>query len=240
MPCRQNGERDPRLTVDFTFDSCAHPFAVEVTSLTDHFESPTPDAVEGLRQRLESEATRLEWPHWWVGIRPETKLKGDLPGAVATMMRYALELGVKELGAATYSADLGIMATRLKPEFHRECDRARLLGVISVRRAESGGIVVLPVCESSDSNSLRRPLERAMSAKTKSLGESKRRRYSTMLAIDVERADAHGCLREGVRVPGFPRDIDHLWLFVRHGRRGELRHAYYANRDDRRLVRVGP
>jgi len=52
----------------------------------------------------------------------------------------------------------------------------------------------------------------------------------TMLAVDVEREDASGYLTEGTKAPGFPLEIDHLWLFVRGSSK-----AFYAKRDERRF-----
>ena len=52
----------------------------------------------------------------------------------------------------------------------------------------------------------------------------------TMLAVVVEREDASGYLSEDTKAPGFPAELDHLWLFVRGSGK-----AFYAKRDDRRL-----
>jgi len=236
--CRQNGERDPDLTVDFTYEDAMPPFALEITSITDHFDEPDVRHVRSFRRRLNREAAKLGWPHWVVGLRTETKLSSGLAPSVVTVMGFAVELGVPELGTASYPRDLGAdLASRLTAEFYEGVRQARLHGVISVARTDSGGVRTIRVEEFSDSRSLGRPLERAMAAKGMRLGRAKRRGYWTMLAIDVTRTDAERYLM-GYRLPGVPKGIDHVWLFVGQRPGGPLRAAFYANREERRLVQV--
>ena len=240
---RRNGSPpDTDLTIDYTFDGCTDRFALEITTLGDYFESPSDEHWKQFQIGLEREAKNIGWPDWFIAIRSETKLNPTLLKSVATMMRFAQELDVEELGAATFAKDLGPdLASRMQPHFYRACNQARLNGVIYVARKRSGGVWFLEGRESSDSHSLARPVDRAMVAKSKPLGVAKRRGYWTMLAIDVERQDAHGYLAEGVHAPRLPAEIDHLWLLVREAPDGALRDAYYARRGGhRRLVRAGP
>jgi hypothetical protein len=87
--------------------------------------------------------------------------------------------------------------------------------VILLTRTMANGVRVLQVAEMSDGNALLRPLARAFERKTASLSRARARGYTTALAVDVERHDAVGFLREGYRAPGFPSEIDHLWLVDR-------------------------
>jgi hypothetical protein len=77
-----------------------------------------------------------------------------------------------------------------------DCDAARKAGVVLITRNAMSGLRVVPVAEFSDSRSLQRPLARTFDEKTASLGRAKKRGYVTMLAVDVEREDARGYLRE--------------------------------------------
>lgn len=155
-----------------------------------------------------------------------------------------LAADLNELGPGTWSGEdvsmdlLDRMGSRLWGDFIRDCDHARLEGVILVRRESANGIRVLPIEELSDTKSLQRPLARAFRDKAAALGSAKAMGYITMLAVDVEGKDAHDYLRAGAKMPDFVPTIDHLWLFVRESLGGELEAAFYARRDQRRLRRM--
>ena len=228
----RDGKDDSWLTNDFTFDSADTPFAVEITRLRDDFERPSPEEMRGLEDRLRRFVARKDWHHWTFGIRPETKFKSDLEPAAQQMVEWMLAAKLDTLGPGTYTHDVSLdLISRMGEAFIRDCDRARMAGVILITRNESGGVRVTPVAELSDSKTLQRPLARAFEKKTASLGRAKQRGYVTMLAVDVERDDASGYLSDGIRAPGFPAVIDHLWLFVRGSE-----NVFYAKRDNRRLM----
>lgn len=228
----RDGEDGSGLTNDFTFDEADPPFAVEVTRLRDDFEDPSEEERQGLEDRLRRSLARKGWPpHWTIGVRPETKFRSDLEPAVEQVIDWMLAADQYTLGPGTYTGDVpSDLLHRMGERFMRDCDRARMAGVILIIRNEANGLRVIPVAEFSDSKSLQRPLARAFLKKTASLGRAKARGYVTMLAVDVEREDARGYLGEGTKAPGFPVEIDYLWLFVRG-----LGKAFYAKRDNRRL-----
>jgi hypothetical protein len=228
----RDGRDDSGLTNDFTFDNAVPPFAVEVTRLRDDFENPSAEEHRSLEDRLRRSLAKKGWPpHWTVGLRPETKFRSDLEPAVEQMIEWMLAAKLDTLGPGTYTHDVSSdLLYRMGNRFMRDFDRARMAGVILISRNEAHGLRVIPLAEFSDSRSLQRPLARAFLKKAVSLGRAKARGYVTMLAVDVEREDASGYLSEGTKAPGFPVEIDHLWLFVRGSGK-----AFYAKRDDRRL-----
>lgn len=228
----RDGRDDSGLTNDFTFDDAEPPFAVEVTRLRDDFEHPSEEEHRRLERDLRRRVAKNGWPpDWVIGIRPETKRSSVLEPAIARIIEWMVAANLNMLGPATYTIDVpNDLLSRMGNGFMQDCDRARMAGVILVGRGNGDGIHVMPVVEFSDSRSLQRPLARAFEKKTASLGKAKRRGYVTMLGVDVEREDAHGYLNEATRAPGFPLEIDHLWLIVRG-----LGKAFYARRDDRRF-----
>jgi len=231
----RDGQDDSGLTNDFTFDRAEPPFAVEVTRLRDDFENPSPEEQCNLEDRLRRLLAKRDWPpDWTLGVRPETRLRSDLEPAVEQMIEWMLAANLNTLGPATYTHDVSSdLIHRMGQRFMRDCERARMAGVILIKRAEANGLRVIPVAEFSDSKSLQRPLARAFLKKTASLGRAKARGYVTMLAVDVQREDASGYLGEGTKTPGFPVEIDHVWLLVRG-----LGKAFHAKRDDRRLQMI--
>lgn len=228
----RDGNDDSGLTNDFTYDSAVPPYAVEVTRLRDDFENPTGEERRGLEGRLRSLLAKRGWaPHWTVGLRPETKFKSELEPAIVRMMEWMIAAQLDMLGPAAYTLDVPAdLLSRMGQRFMRDCDQARMAGVILVSRGEANGLRVIQVAEFSDSKSLQRPLARAFLNKKVSLGRAKARGYVTMLAVDVEREDASGHLSKDTKAPGFPVEIDHLWLFVRGSGK-----AFHAKRDDRRF-----
>ncbi len=231
-PTERDGNDDSGLTNDFTFDKAEPPFALEVTRLRDDFENPSAKEQRRLEDRLRRMLAKKDWPaHWTIGLRPEAKFRLDLEPAVEQMIEWMLAADLHTLGPGTYTRDVSSdLLHRMGKGFMRDCDRARMAGVILISRNEANGLRVIPVAEFSDSKSLQRPLARAFLKKTASLGRAKAHGYVTMLAVDVEREDARGYLGEGTKAPGFPVEIDHLWLFVRG-----LGKAFHAKRDERRL-----
>jgi hypothetical protein len=222
---------DSGLTNDFTFDRAVPPLALEVTRLRDDFERPPPYALHRMEKRLERFLAEKGWPHWTVGIRPETNLRSDLEPAARRIVEWMLAAELTTLGPGTFTHDVSPdLIVRMGDPFMRDCEQARVAGVILITRNDKGGLRVVPVAEFSDSKSLQRPLARAFANKTKSLGRAMERGYVTMLAADVEREDARVYLSTGVKAPGFPPQIDHLWLLVRGANK-----VFYAKRDDRRL-----
>jgi hypothetical protein len=228
----RDGRDDSGLTNDFCFDDAEPPFAVEVTRLRDDFEHPSADEHRRLERDLRRRLARNGWsPDWIVGIRPETKRSSVLEPAIARMIEWMVAAKLDTLGPGTYTHDVPTdLLSRMGKGFMQDCDRARMAGVILLRRATVDGVHVIPVVEFSDSKSLQRPLARSFEKKRASLGKAKARDYVTMLGVDVEREDAHGYLNEATRAPGFPVEIDHLWLIVRG-----VGKAFYARRDDRHL-----
>jgi hypothetical protein len=219
------------LTVDFTFDEADPPFAVEVTRLRDDFERPPETELRGMEERLRRHVTGKGATHWSVGIRTETTFRSNLEPAIRKMIEWMLAADLDTLSPGTYVHDVpSDLLYRMGERFMRDCDTARLAGVILITRTSEGGLRVFPVVEFSDSKSLQRPLTRAFARKASSMGRAKARGYVTMLGVDVEREDASGYLSEAVKAPGFPSTIDHLWLFDR--RSGK---AFHAKRDDGRL-----
>jgi hypothetical protein len=228
-PTERDGRDDSGLTNDFTFEETDPGIALEVTRLRDDFESPSAEEQETLRKRLQRFVDERGWSHWTIGVRPETHLKTKLEPAARRIIEWMLAAEVATLGPGTYTSDLSAdLIYRMGEAFMRDCDAARMAGVILITRNESGGLRIVPVAEFSDSKSLKRPLARTFEKKTASLGRAKKRGYVTMLAVDVEREDARGFLAERVKAPGFPVGLDHLWLIVR-----ESNKAYYARSDDR-------
>ena len=231
LPTERDGRDGAGLTVDFTYDEADPPFAVEVTRLRDDFERPAEAELRRLEVRLQRHVTSKGWPHWCVGIRTETKLKSDLEPAIHRVIQWMVAAGLDKLGPGTYVHDVPAdLLYRMGDRFMRDCDTARLAGVILITRRSEGGLWVLPVVECSNSKSLEWPLTRAFARKAPSMGRAKTRGYVTMLAIDIEREDAGGYLSAGVKAPVFPSTIDHLWLFDRGSGK-----AFHAKRDDRRL-----
>lgn len=227
----RDGRDDSGLTNDFTYEEADPRIAVEVTRLRDDFETPSPEERNALRDRLQGFVDKKEWPHWTVGVRPETHFKSKLEPAARRIMEWMLAAEVDTLGPGTYTSDLSAdLIYRMGEGFMRDCDAARMAGVILIRRNQTGGLRVIPVAEFSDSKSLQRPLARTFEKKTATLGRAKKLGYITMLAVDVEREDASGYLAEGVRAPGFPIVLDHLWLVVRGSGK-----VFYAKRDNRRF-----
>lgn len=231
----RDGQDDSGLTNDFTYDNAVPPFAVEVTRLRDDFENPSAEERRGLEDRLRALLARKGWhPHWTVGLRPETKFRSDLEPAVGQIMEWMLAATLDTLGPGTYTRDVSPnLLERMGRRFMRDCDRAQMAGVILISKNEANGLRVIQVAEFSDSKSLERPLARSFLKKTASLGRAKARGYVTMLAVDVEREDAIGYLSKDAKAPGFPVEIDHLWLFIRG-----LGKAFYARRDDRGLRKL--
>ncbi|MEX0754977.1 MAG: hypothetical protein WD556_07660 [Actinomycetota bacterium] len=230
-PTERDGNDETGLTNDFTFDSVTPPLALEVTRLRDDFESPSPDDLGAMRKRLEGFLSGTEWPHWSAGIRPETKLRSDLEPAIKRMIEWMQAANLEKLGPGTYMHDVpSDLLYRMGDTFVRDCHRAQMAGAVLITRNEADGLRIVPVAEFSDSKSLLRPLTRALSAKEKSLALAKKRGYVTILGVDVEREDTTGYLAEGVRAPGFPRAVDHLWLCLR-----EASKVFYAKRDERRF-----
>jgi hypothetical protein len=226
----RDGKDDSGLTNDFTFDNAEPPLALEVTRLRDDFEHPSAEEQRELEGRLRRLLARRGWPpHWTVGLRPETRFRSYLEPAVEQMIDWMLAAKLHTLGPGTYTHDVPPdLLYRMGNRFMNDCERARMAGVILISRNEANGLRVIGAAEFSDSRSLQRPLSRVFTKKVASLGRAKARGYVTMLAVDVEREDARGYLGEGTEAPGFPVEIDHLWLFVR-----ESGKAFYAKRDDR-------
>jgi hypothetical protein len=248
-PTKRDGQDGSGLTVDFTFDDAAPPFAVEVTRLRDDFELWDADDVGRFKARINRQAKANGWPtDWSIGLSPETSLKDDLAPAVERMLEWMVAASLDRLGPGSWSADVPTeLFQRLQSvrgrDFTKECRDARLKGVILIERLQANGILVIPVVESSDHQSLQRPIARALMEKaTRSLGTAKDRGYVTMLAVDVERKDTRDYLVAGVRMWDFAPKIDHLLLFVRKIPGGDLDSAFYANRtrEGRRLKRLDP
>jgi hypothetical protein len=230
-PTKRDGMDGSGLTNDFTFDDMDPRLAVEVTRLRDDYENPSPEERAGLEKRLRSFVANKEWPHWTVGVRPETKFRSDLEPAVQRMIDWMLAADLGTLGPGTYTQDVSAdLIYRMGEGFMRDCDRARMAGVVLITKNAAGGLHVIPIVEFSDSKSLQRPLARAFERKTASLRRAKAKGYVTMLAVDVEREDTSGYLTEGTRAPGFPNEIDHVWLFVRGSSK-----VFHAKRDERRF-----
>lgn len=245
-PTERDAKDGSGLTVDFTFDDASPPFAVEVTRLRDDFEFWDSDDVRRFKARIARHLEAKGWPpDWSVGLSPETSFKAELAPAVQRMMEWMVAAKLDKLGPGSWSADVPMdLFQRLQRvkgrDFTRECHEARLKGVILIQRRQADGILVIPVVESSDHQSLQRPIARALGEKaSRSLGIAKDRGYWTILAIDVERKDTRDYLAAGVRMWDFAPKIDHLFLFVRDDA-GGLATAYYANRDreGRRLKRL--
>jgi hypothetical protein len=245
-PTERDGKDGSGLTIDVTFDDADPPFAVEVTRLRADFEKPNSKHQRDFERRLRRFANAKGRPHWSVGVRPETSFKASLGPAVERIIDWMVAADLEELGPGTWLAKdvpmdlLDRMGNRLRGDFIRDCDHARLKGVIVVRRESANGIRVHPVVEWSDAKSLQRPFARAFRDKSAALGIAKAKCYVTMLALDVERGDTREYLAEGVKMPDFAPTIDHLWLFVRESPDGELEAVFYARRDQRRLKRLEP
>jgi len=238
-PTEQNVCKDPTLTMDFTFDQASDRFALEVTRLTAHFEGASDAVVKKFTKRVTREATKLGSPHWRIGFQPESKLDAELLSWLTTLMKVMLALNLERLHPGSYSHDIPLeLLARLDTSFHHACERARGFGLLSLQRADAGAVLVLPVVEWSDSNTVFRPLQRAMLDQEAKLGECKRRGYWTMLAVDVQRPDTRQALGDGVKVRNFGRGVDHLCLLVRDDETRGLADAYYANRGQPRLTRV--
>lgn len=236
-PTERDGQDGSGLTVDFTFDDVHPPFAVEVTRLRDDFELWDADDVRRFKARIKRRAKAKGWPtDWSIGLSPETSFKADLAPAVERMLEWMVAASLDRLGPGSWSADVPMeLFQRLQSvkgrDFTKECREARLRGVILVQRLQANGIVVIPVAESSDHQSLQRPIARALGKKaSRSLGTAKERGYVTFLAVDVERKDTRDYLAAGVRMWDFAPKIDHLFLFVRKIPGGDLDSAFYANR----------
>ncbi|MEO8291747.1 MAG: hypothetical protein ABI635_01300 [Actinomycetota bacterium] len=230
-PTERDGLDDSGLTNDFTYEDADPRIAIEVTRLRDDFESPSDEEQSALRDRLQRFVDSKDWPHWTVGFRPETRFKSELEPAAQRIIEWMLAAEVDTLGPGTYTSDLSAdLIYRMGENFYRDADAARMAGVILITRNETGGVRLIPGFEFSDSRSLQRPLARALERKATSLGRAKTLGYVTMLGVDVEREDASDYLAEGVRAPGFPVDIDHLWLVVRGSGK-----VFYAKQDDRRF-----
>ena len=235
----RDGNDDSGLTVDFTFEASEPRIALEVTRLRADFERPDKKALRRLEERLVSFATSKGWPNWFVGIRPETKLKSSLGPSVERIIDWMLAAKLESLGPAFYSHDVPLdLLQRMGSRFMQDCEAARLAGVVLVRRESANGITVFPVSEWSDSKSLHRPLTRVFERKASALSVAKGRGYVTMLAVDTERQDARDYLREGIKVRDFPQAIDHLWVLLRGLSGGEMDTAFHARRDTPRLKRV--
>jgi hypothetical protein len=239
----RDGKDDSGLTVDVTFEDADPRLAVEVTRLRTNFERPDLKHWADFQRRLRRFVNRRGAPHWLIGVRPETSFRSGLGPAIERIIEWMLAADLDELGPGTWSRDVSIdvlhrMGNRLMRDFFRDCEDARLKGVILVRRESAKGIQILPIEEFSDSRSLQRPLARAFRAKARSLGIAKAKGYVTILAVDVEREDALGYLREGVRVPDLALAIDHVWLFARESPGGALEATFCARRDQRRVKRL--
>jgi hypothetical protein len=227
----RDGKDDSGLTNDFTYEEAEPRIAVEVTRLRDEFESPSPQEQRDLQKRLRAFVDRKEWPHWTVGVRPETQFKAELEPAAQRIIDWMLAAKVDALGPGTYTSDLSAdLIYRMGKDFMRDADRARMAGVILITRNKEGGLRILPVAEFSDGKSLQRPLARAFEKKTASLGRAKTKGYVTMLAVDIEREDARGYLGRDVEAPGFPTVLDHLWVIDRGSGK-----VFHAKRDNQRF-----
>jgi hypothetical protein len=246
---QRDGQDGSGLTVDFTIDDAVPPFAVEVTRLRDDFEFWDADDVRRFKARINRQAKANGWPKdWSIGLSPETSFKADLAPAVERMLEWMVAASLDRLGPGSWSTDVPTeLFQRLQSfkgrDFTKECRDARLKGVILIERLQANGILVIPVVESSDHQSLQRPIARALMEKaTRSLGTAKDRGYVTMLAVDVERKDTRDYLAAGVRMWDFAPKIDHLLLFVRKIPGGDLDSAFYANRtrEGGRLKRLDP
>jgi hypothetical protein len=99
-------------------------------------------------------------------------------------------------------------------------------------------VSALPVTEFSDSKSLLRPIARAFTKKSAPITKAKAMKYVTMLAIDVERADAHAYVDAGLKVRGFPAELDHVWLLMRRPGVDGVESAFHASRAKPQLVRL--
>jgi hypothetical protein len=227
----RDGRDDSGLTNDFTYEEADPRIAVEVTRLRDDFETPSPEELNALRDRLQGFVDKKGWPHWTVGVRPETQFKSELEPTARRIIEWMIAADVDTLGPGTYTSDVSAdLIHRMGEGLMRDCEAARLAGVVLILRNKTGGLRVIPIAEFSDSRSLQRPLARTFAKKTASLGRAKKLRYVTMLAVDVEREDASGYLAGDVKAPGFPIVLDHLWVVVR-----ERSKIFHATREDRRF-----
>ncbi len=102
----RDGSDGSGLTIDFTFEGADPRFAVEVTSLRTDFETPSEKDLRRFKARLTRFANQKNWPHWSVGVRPETKLKSKLGPAVERIMEWMLAANLDTLGPAFYSHDV--------------------------------------------------------------------------------------------------------------------------------------
>jgi hypothetical protein len=246
----RNGNDDSGLTVDVTFDNAdpPPPFAVEVTRLRDDFEKNwTKPRLAQFEARVGALARARGWPGCMIALHQETSFNNDLAPAIGRMMEWMDAASLPALRPGSWSPgyvsmDLLARMQKVKDrDFAEECSDARLKGVNEVQRGSTPGVLVMWVDEFSDDRSLQRPLARAFGAKASgSLGVAKDRGYVTMLAVDVERADARNYISDGVKIRDFPAKVDHLFLFVRETLSGDLEAAFYANRsrEGRRLKRL--
>jgi hypothetical protein len=180
----RDGKDGSGLTVDFTFEDADPRFAVEVTPLRDDFEDWDADDLRRFKARIARFVHAKGWPHWSIGIAPETSFKTGLAPAVERMIEWMIAATLDRLGPGSWSADVSLdlfhRIQRVKGrDFSKECSEARLKGVIEIQRRAGGGILVIPVVESSDHKSLQRPLARAFREKaSRSLGVAKSRATS--------------------------------------------------------------
>jgi len=240
QPTHPDPNVDP-VTVDWTFEDAEPRFALEVTTLRDRFETPTSEHVEQFRASIRRHGQKVGWPGWVLGIREETSLNSALAPMITRLIDWMIAAHLDRLGPAGYVRDVPPdLLHRMGRRFMDDCEQARLNGVIQISRTSGDEVHLLPVEESSDSRSLRRPLERTLRDKTDALRRAKACGYVTMLGVEVVREDAQVELRRARRAPGFPASLDHLWLLVRDQGNGDLARAYHARSDDRHLVAVWP
>lgn len=235
----QDGELDASFTVDASFDGCNPPVAVEVTSLTDHFEGAQARDIRRFTKGIERHLKKLGIPRdWRLGLRPEVKLADpDLMVVTVELLDIMHARGLPRLGPGTWSRDVTAAdLPRLSAVLSGRCDRGSLLGLVLLEASAHGtGVSVQTIRESSDSNSLIRPLRRAMADNSGKLLEARTRGYVTMLAVVADRDDAIEHVRG--RAPDFAPGIDHLWLLERCPDQ-RIGRCFYANRADRSWIEV--
>jgi hypothetical protein len=92
------------------------------------------------------------------------------------MIEWMLAANLDTLGPGTYTDDVSPdLIFRMGERFMRDCERARMAGVILITKNDAGGLRVIPIVEFSESKSLQRPLARAFEKKTPSLGKRRQR-----------------------------------------------------------------
>ncbi len=215
---RQDGKRDPLLTVDFTYAETSPPIALEITGLYRGQDLAAERPAERLSERLTAVAEKEQLGCWLVAVLTDARMD-RLDVEVLPILREMAQYGQPYLRPGRYTTDdllragaaWGRHGAQRFMEAHR---RAKELGIIELTRTDDplNIVAVVPLTEVIEIVGFADPLAHAIEDNKAKLGMARPR--ETHLAVAVNRFDASRFSHE-TPVPALPAELDRVWIVHR-------------------------